>query len=201
MSVRSTVLSLSRGILLRCSLCCELCLLLTAGCPSTEIVGDGNPNGDSSVDSNSTDGLIDAKIFTVDMQVMSYDTSDESTPQFASVGTLLFGTFPVDPLAVGYTVEFVRTDVTGQDFSGTWNANEPIADVFAIGAGAIEVGFWPGYVGGISGGEYFVRVLGGGCQSGASGDCRLGTDSTLASESTLREVRQHSTLTVTVEFE
>lgn len=167
--------------------------LSSAGC--------ADPADSDDTDSSSSDGLIDAKIFQVDMRVDSYDTSSPDTPQFASVAWVLYGTFPVDPLAVEYTVEFERMDVEGQDVAGSWLQGEPIAEVFALSAGAIEADFWAGYDGGISGGEYYVRVTSGGCQSGAGGECQVGTESTLATESTLRDVRQQSTLTVTVSYE
>lgn len=186
--------------LVQLSLGCGLCMLLAAECPTNPILDNDNDNS-SNENSNDTDGLIDAKIFEAVMRVESYDTSDPESPQYASVGTLFFATFPVDPLAVSYTVDFVRTDYEGGNFSGTWRQNEYIANVFAITPGLIERNIWPGYDAGIVGGEYYVKLIGGGCQGGADGDCKVGTPSTIEKEDVLREVRRHSTVTVTIEYE
>ncbi len=184
------------GLLVRPYIASTLMAMLCLSSTSCVDPADGDDT-----DTATSDGLIDAKIFQVDMRVDSFDTSSADTPQFASVASILYGTFPVDPLAVEYTVEFERMDVEGQDIAGSWLQGEPIAEVFALGAGAVEANFWAGYDGGISGGEYYVRLTSSGCQSGADGECQIGTESTLATESTLRDVRQQSTLTVTISYE
>jgi hypothetical protein len=202
-------------LLAQISLGCGLCMLLAAGCMMSPGLGGGggsstndnspannnDGNSDSSENDNGTDGLIDAKIFDAVLRVESYDTSDPESPQYASVATLLFATFPVDPLAVSYTVDYVRTDVEGQNFSGTWRQNEPIANRFAVGGDVFEREIWPGYDGGISGGEYYVVFHSTGCGSGSPGACMVGTPSTIETENILRELRRHSTATVTIEYE
>lgn len=142
-------------------------------------------------------GLLDAKIFNVDMQVDSWDTSDPESPQYSSVASMLYGTFPIDPEAVTYTAVHVNPESPALDSEGTWEAGERIPEVFAIPQGIVA-----GYdENGIVGGEYFLRVTGGGCQSGADGACQPGTESTLATESLLRDVRTYSTLTITISYE
>jgi hypothetical protein len=140
-------------------------------------------------------GLIDAKIFTVPLQVQSYDTSDENTPIYSSVATMMFCTFPLDPLAVRYTVEHDNPEYPLSYFTESWNAGDPLPASLLVSDGIIG-----GYEAGIVGGEYFIRVTGQGCQSGAGGACTLGSESTLAAESFLKEIRQTSTLTVTIEY-
>jgi hypothetical protein len=188
---------------LQCILVCLISLVLTSGCDSiANMGGDGMDGGDGSGGDDGTGDLIDAKIFDVDMQVMSWDTSSESSPQFSSVASMLFGTFPTDPLAVGYTVQYIDPENPALQATASWEARNiaglraPVPDTFAVSAGVV-----PGYVDGIVGDEYFIRVAGSGCQGGTAGNCRLGTESTNAMESLLRDIRATGTLRVTVEFE
>ena len=167
-----------------------------SGDPDPGVGGGGAGGGGGGGGAGAGGGLIDAKIFTVPLQVKSYDTSDESTPIYSSVATMMFCTFPLDPLAVRYTVEHVNPEYPLSYFTESWNAGDPLPASLLVSEGIIG-----GYDAGIVGGEYFIRVTGQGCQSGAGGACTLGSDSTLAVESFLKEIRQTSTLTVTIEYE
>lgn len=177
-----------------------ICLMsfLAFGCSDAVDSGDAGAGGIGGGGAGGNGGgLIDAKIFTVPLQVNSYDTSSDEPPIiYSSVTSMMFGTFPLDPLAVRYTVEHANTKFPLSDFTESWNAGDPLPASLLISDGIVG-----GYEAGIVGGEYFIWVTGEGCQSGVGGACQPGTESTLATESRLKEIRQTSTLTVTIEYE
>jgi hypothetical protein len=147
------------------------------------------------------DGKLSSKVFEVtDLQVKSYDTSDDAVPIYSSVATMLFGTFPTDPLAIQYTVEYINPNAPAFEATASWSGlniggvREPVPDVFAVGKDIV-----PGYVDGVVGPDYFIRIAGSGCQSGVGGPCEPGTESTLNTESNLRAFG--GKLKVTIDYE
>lgn len=152
-------------------------------------------------DGGSRDALNGAKSFEVtELQVKSYDTSDPDVPIYSSVASVLFGTFPTDPLAVQYTVEYINPDLPSFEASATWSGknidgvHDPVPPPFDQSEGVV-----PGYDGGIVGPDWYIRITGEGCQSGAGGACQPGTESTLATEMKLRAIG--GKLKVTIDYE
>lgn len=181
------------GALLRTAVPCLICVALGSSCTDPESEDDGA----TSETGEPTDGQIAAKIFEVDLQVDSFDTSDPDTPQFSSSASMLFGTFPIDPEAVSYTATFERADAPATNSEGMWDAGARVAEIYALGPDIV-----PGYdENGIVGGEYFLWLTGSGCQSGAGGSCAIGGESPMIAESTLRDVRTNATLTITIAYQ
>ena len=147
------------------------------------------------------DELIDAKIFTVPLRIDTFDTSDPAVPGYATVAYMIWASFPVDPLAIRYTAEFERSDFPTLNFSGSWPQGGPIHPDFATGLNdAIAGRFWHGYTGGISGGEWHLRLAGGGCASGVGGPCTVGDPSLESTLAVLHDLRRVSTLTITTHY-
>ncbi len=179
----------------------SLGISVVGGCPMMEVGNDagggsglGLPdngtgdapdgaNGNSNNDGDGTDNTIGAKLFDVtDLRVKSYDV-EQANPRFLGSSTVLFGTFPTDPLAIRYTVRYVNPDAPALEYEVSWAPGEPVPDPAAV-LGADNV--VPGYVDGIVGGEYFIRVSSAGCQGGDA--CALDGETTLRHEERLRDV-------------
>ena len=156
---------------------------------------DGGP-GDGTMADAGEEPILGAKIFEVDLQVDTFDTSDPEVPQLESASVMLFGTFPLDPEAVEYHAEWDYPVAPHLSKSGSWKPGEPVPETFANGGA-----FIPGWEDGVVGGEYFLILTATGCQSGTSGSCEVGSEWAATIESNQRDVRSASTLTITIEYE
>jgi hypothetical protein len=70
------------------------------------------------------------------VQVNTYDTSLEDVPQYSSVATIMFGTFPLDPLAVRYSEKHETPEFLGLEFTESWNAGDLLPDSLLLSSGA-----------------------------------------------------------------
>lgn len=144
--------------------------------------GDGSGNGSGGGDNQNDNSGLGAKIFDLELRVDSFDV-EQSSPNQVGSSSMLFGTFPVEPLTTMYTVEYTNPNSPPLEFSVSWRPGEPIPRRIFVTAGDLVIS---GYDEGIAGGEYYVQVSQAGCAGAVGGGCELGGETTLAHEETLR---------------